>query len=102
MRIFLLAAAALTFSTGGLCMKASDGLTRLWPSIGVFTTFSLGAALQALAMRQAGMAVTYVLVLGLEAATAFLLGALFLGEQFTLTKLFALVCILAGITLLHR
>ena len=82
-------------------MKASEGLTRLWPSVGVFGAFCLGAALQALGMRRAGMAVTYVLVLGLEAITAFGLSAAFLGERITAVRIAALALVIAGITLLQ-
>lgn len=102
MQIFLLTAAAVIFSLGGLCMKWSEGLTRLWPSIGVLATFSVGAACQALAMRHASMASTYVFVLGLEAVTAFLLGSLFLGERITAAKFAALVLIIGGLALLRR
>ena len=102
MRFLLLLSAAFAFSFGGLAMKASEGLTKLWPSVGVFGAFCLGAALQALGMRRAGMAITYVFVLGLEAITAFGLGAAFLGEQITSIQMAALALVIAGITLLQR
>lgn len=83
-------------------MKASEGLTRAAPTLGVFLTFCAGAALQAIAMRRTGMAVTYLIVLGLEAITALFFGAAFLGEKVTLSTLVAVVLVLSGIALLRR
>ena len=97
----LIVLAALAFSVGGYCMKLSHGLTRPGPSVMVFVLFGVGAALQAIAMRDQPMAVTYIAVLGLEALTAYALGALFLHEQSSLTKLSGVVLVVAGIVLLR-
>jgi multidrug transporter EmrE-like cation transporter len=84
MHLFLLAAAAVLFSFGGLAMKASIGLTRIGPSVAVFVLFCLGAACQALGMRRTEMGVAYISVLGLEALVAFALSSLALGERVTI------------------
>jgi quaternary ammonium compound-resistance protein SugE len=102
MQLTLLLIAALLFAIGGLCMKFSDGLTSLWPSLGIFSCFCVGAASQAVAMRQAEMGSTYVFVLGVEAIAAFGLGAGFLGERINWSKGVALVLIVSGIALLDR
>ena len=93
--------AALSFSIGGYFMKLSAGLTQLRPTVLVFLFFALGAGLQTLAMRDHQMAVTYIIVLGLEAITAFSLGVLFLKEANSLAKLAGVGLVLAGIVVLR-
>jgi multidrug transporter EmrE-like cation transporter len=93
--------AALSFSVGGYFMKLSDGLRRPVPTTAVFALFVAGAALQTLAMRGAPMTATYVIVLGLEAILAYLLGACFLGEGSSIEKIFGIGLVVAGIALLR-
>ena len=69
--------AALSFSIGGYYIKLSAGLTQFRPTVLVFAFFLTGAVLQTLAMRGQQMAVTYIVVLELEAITAFSLGVFF-------------------------
>jgi quaternary ammonium compound-resistance protein SugE len=93
--------AALSFSIGGYFMKLSAGLTQLRPTLLVFAFFTLGAGLQTVAMRGQEMAITYIVVLGFEAITAFSLGVFFLKEGSSLTKLAGVGMVLAGIVVLR-
>ena len=93
--------AALAFSVGGYYMKLSAGLTQFRPTVLVFAFFAIGAGLQTLAMRGQQMAVTYIVVLGLEAITAFSLGVFFLREGSSATKLAGVGLVLAGIVVLR-
>lgn len=93
--------AALSFSIGGYFMKLSAGLTQFRPTVLVFTFFAIGASLQTVAMRDQQMAVTYIVVLGLEAVTAFSLGVFFLKETSSLAKLAGVGLVLAGILVLR-
>ena len=95
-------AASISFAVGGLFMKYSDGLTRARPTAAVFLLFVVGAALQALAMKRAGMGVVYIFVLGLEALVALMLSIFILGESATMSKIIAVVLIVSGIALLQR
>jgi len=52
-------------------------------------------------MRHAEMTVTYIVVLGLEAIAALLLGLFFLGEGVTLVKLIGVLLIAVGIVVLR-
>jgi small multidrug resistance pump len=94
--------AALAFSVGGLFMKQSDGLTVLPPTLSMFGLFLLGAAMQTLAMRQAEMGMTYVVILGLEAVIALTLGWLILGETLSLLKVSGVFLICLGIVILRH
>ena len=102
MQIVLSIAAALLFAVGGLFMKYSNGMTRFPPAATVLLLFCCGAACQGVAMKRSDMGPVYILVLGLEAVTAFLLSIVFLGERATLVRVFAIVLIVAGIALLER
>jgi small multidrug resistance pump/quaternary ammonium compound-resistance protein SugE len=100
MYTLLVVSAALLYSVGGYFMKLSRGLTDALPTTLVFVCFGAGAALQTLSMRNESMTVTYVIVLGLEAVIAYLLGTLALQEPTGLSKVTGIVLIVAGIALL--
>jgi quaternary ammonium compound-resistance protein SugE len=94
--------AALSFALGGVSMKASEGLTRAWPSVLMSVLFLTGAALQAVGMRQEDMSVAYISVLGLEALLALACGALLFGEAISALRVCAVALIMTGVVLLHR
>jgi multidrug transporter EmrE-like cation transporter len=98
---FLTGLAALSFSIGGYFMKLSAGLTQFRPTMLVFAFFGVGACLQTVAMRGEPMSVTYIVVLGFEAITAFSLGVFLLGERSSATKMAGVGLVLAGIALLR-
>lgn len=100
MYLALTCLAALSFSIGGYFMKESAGLTHLKPALLVFVLFGIGAALQTLAMRGHPMAVTYIVVLGLEAITALCLGIFVLHEGTSILKLGGVAFVLVGIVML--
>jgi len=101
MFITLTSLAALAFSVGGYFMKLSAGLTQFRPTVLVFSCFAIGAGLQTIAMRGNQMAVTYIIVLGLEAITAFSLGVIFLQESSSITKLSGIGLVVVGILVLR-
>jgi multidrug transporter EmrE-like cation transporter len=93
--------AALSFSIGGIFMKLSSGLTHIRPTLVVFVCFGLGASFQTLAMRDEQMGITYIVVLGLEAVTAFLLSIFVLNEGSSVPKMLGVGLVLLGIVLLR-
>lgn len=82
-------------------MKFSAGLTQLRPTLLVFAFFGVGVCLQTLAMRGEEMAVTYIVILGLEAITALLLSIFVLHEGSSAPKLVGVGLVLLGIVLLR-
>ena len=102
MPFLLFVLASLLYAAGGLCMKYSQGLTRLPSTLGVFVLFCAGAGCQAIGMKERELGSAYTLVLGLEAVMAMLLGVLVLGERMNAGKIGAIVVILLGIVLLER
>lgn len=89
--------AALFFTVGGIFMKLSEGLTKFWPTTIVFALFVTGAALQTLAMKQEDLAVTYLVVVGLEAILAFLFGVLVFSESCSPERIAGVLLIALGI-----
>jgi multidrug transporter EmrE-like cation transporter len=93
--------AALLFAIGGYFMKASAGLTEFRPTLLVFAFFISGASLQTIAMRGHQMVITYIVVLGLEAISAYSLGVFFLKEGSSVARLAGVALVLAGIVVLR-
>ena len=89
--------AALFFTVGGIFMKLSDGLTKFWPTMIVFALFVTGAGLQTLAMKREDLAVTYLVVVGLEAILAFLFGVLVFSESCSPALIAGVLLIALGI-----
>ena len=102
MNALFVIAAALSFTLGGYFMKYADGFSRLTPSMLVLVLFCLGATLQTFAMRQQEMTSVYIIVLGVEAISAFTLGTLLLGETLTWQKLVGGVVVCVGVMLLRQ
>jgi multidrug transporter EmrE-like cation transporter len=93
----LVLGSAVSFTTGGIFMKLSQGLTKPWPTAALLVLFVLGAVLQTLAMRGEDLGVTYIVILGVEAILAFLFGWWLFGEQMTVLKVAAVSLIVVGI-----
>jgi multidrug transporter EmrE-like cation transporter len=102
MYIVWVLAAGLFFTAGGVSMKASVGMTRLAPTVLFFLFFAVGAAFQALALRNAELGVAYLVVLGLEAVLAVALGVVIFSEQVSVSKCLGVLAVVLGIALLHR
>jgi multidrug transporter EmrE-like cation transporter len=101
MHLGLASLAALFFTVGGIFMKRADGLRHAVPTMMFLLLFAAGAAVQSQAMRGAQMGITYVVVLGLEAALAVAFGTVLFAEPLTLRKIAAVVLIVGGIALLR-
>ena len=97
MNLLLSLLAAGAYTVGGVFMRKAEGFAHALPAAMVFGCFCVGAALQTLAMRRSELSINYILVLGLEAALALLLGIGWLGEGLSPRKLAGLALILAGV-----
>jgi small multidrug resistance pump/quaternary ammonium compound-resistance protein SugE len=93
--------AAVSFTAGGVAMKASAGMTRLTPTVLFFLLFAAGATFQALALRNADLGVAYLVVLGLEAVLAAALGVWIYSEHVSTSKCLGVLAVVVGIVLLH-
>lgn len=93
--------AATLYVAGGIFMKYSRGLTRLFPTVALVALFSAGALIQAWAMRRDQLGPSYVVVLGLEALLAVVAGNLMFGEAITTKVIAGVLFVLLGIVILR-
>ncbi len=101
MPILLAIVAAAAYAAGGVFMKQSAGLSKLTPALAVFACFVFGSAIQAVSMRDSEMSNNYVIVLGLEAAMALVLGMIMFNETLSLSKVTGTFLVVAGVTILR-
>lgn len=100
MYLILVLVAAFAYTLGGMYMKLSKGLSKLVPSLLVYFFLIAGASIEAIAMNDSSLGVTYLFVVGLEFILAFLVGALLFRESYSHGNLFGVSLIVAGIILL--
>lgn len=93
--------ASLAFGVGGAFMKASNGFTRLWPSVTVAALFVVGSVMLARAIRDDGLSTAYIVGLGVEALVAIGLGLALFGEQLTVPRAAGLLLITAGVAVVR-
>jgi len=102
-RPFLLSlAAAMLYAVGAVCMKSSQSLRVLWPTLGIYACFGLGATLQAFALHAQDVGAGNTVVLGVEAIVSLALGVLIFREEVTMQKLAAILLVASGVYLLRR
>jgi multidrug resistance protein EbrB len=99
--LVLYSIAATLYVIGGALMKYSQGLTQVLPTLGLTALFGAGALIQARAMRYEQLGSSYILVLGLEALLALILGALLFGEQVSGRAAAGITFVVMGIVLLR-
>jgi len=93
--------AAVSFTVGGIFMKLSDGLSKWTPTLALFGLFIVGACLQTMAMKREDLAVTYLIVLGLEAVLAFLFGVFLFDESTSFGRVSGVALVAIGIAALR-
>lgn len=102
MVLWLNLAAALGYAIGALFMKSSEAFARLGASIGVFVCFAIAATLQTFAMHEQDVSAGYVIVLGLEATAAAVLGVLVFREAMPPVRIVGIALVVAGVFCLRR
>lgn len=81
-------------------MKASEGFTRVTPSIITLVAMIASFLLLAHAMRVLPLGTAYMVWTGIGAAGAFVVGIVFLGESVTPMRIVAACLVLSGIVLM--
>jgi len=93
----LLVIAGLLEVAWALGMKATEGFTRLWPSLFTLTTMLASFYLLAQAMRTLPVGTAYAVWVGIGAVGTVLLGILIYGDSASPLRLASLVLVLAGL-----
>ena len=91
--------AAGFFETGfAVCLKLSNGLTALWPTVAFAFSALTSFGLLTFALRDLEVGPAYAVWTGIGAAGAASFGMIFLGDVVSTTKLVSIALILAGVT----
>lgn len=93
----VLVASGLLEAGWALCLKASDGFTRLWPTVGFVVLAAASFAGLAYALRVLPVGVAYAVWTGIGAAVTATIGMVWLGEGTSLLKIVSIALIIAGI-----
>ncbi|GAA4602765.1 small multidrug resistance pump [Actinoplanes octamycinicus] len=83
-------------------MKATDGFSRLWPTLAVLAGYAISFTALSHAIKggiQVGIA--YAIWSAVGTAAIVVIGALFLDEPVTLVKVGGIVLIIAGVVMLN-
>jgi small multidrug resistance pump len=93
--------AILTEVVGTSLMKASQGLTRLVPTLFMFVLYGISFVFMAWALKKIEVGIAYAIWSGLGTALIAMIGIGWFRESFNLPKLAGLVLIIGGVVLLN-
>ncbi|MEV3965412.1 multidrug efflux SMR transporter [Nocardia sp. NPDC050193] len=98
----LLGAAIVAELVGTSLLKATEGFTRLWPTIASLSAYALAFILLAQAIAR-GMDVgfAYAVWSGLGTTLIVIIGALFFGESLSAAKIAGVALVVAGVVTLN-
>lgn len=82
---------------GTTMMKLSNGMTSLWPTIGMFTGYILCFASLSIALKTIEMSIAYAIWCALGIVLIAVIGMVFFQEHFSLAKLTGILLIVAGV-----
>jgi small multidrug resistance pump len=98
--VFLLAAITAEV-IGTSLLKATDGFTRLGPTLGLAVAYVSSFGLLALAVKEIPVGVAYAIWSGLGTAAIMAIGAAFLGEPLSVAKVAGAGLVIAGVVVLN-
>lgn len=101
----LLSLAIVLEVAGTTCMKLSDGLTRLWPVVGIGVFYLASFACLALALEKLDVSVAYAIWAGLGIVLITLIGVVFFHEPMSAWRAACIALVLVGVVglnLSHR
>ena len=86
---------------GTSARKASEGFTRLWPSVIVVTGYALAFYFLSLTLKTIPMGVAYAVWAGAGIALIAVIGWLYFGQTLDLAAIIGLSLIIAGVIVLN-
>jgi quaternary ammonium compound-resistance protein SugE len=94
---FLLVVAGF-FETGfAVFLKQSNGITRLWPTVGFCICAVISFGLLTIALRSLDVGPAYATWTGLGAAGTAIFGMIALGDEFSVAKVVSIGLIIGGV-----
>lgn len=102
MNVWLLLMIAILLEVlGTSALKASDGFTRLWPSLTVLLGYSGAFYLLSLTLKQIPIGVAYAVWSGTGVALITMIGWLVFGQQLRAPALAGIALIVSGVIVLN-
>ena len=86
---------------GTTALKASDGFTRLWPSLIVVVSYVVAFYFLSLVLRTIPVGVAYAIWAGVGVAAITLIGFVFFGQRLDLAAVVGIGLIVAGVVVLN-
>ena len=97
----LLGIAILAEIVGTLSLKASDGLSKLWPSIGVLAGYVTAFTLMAMSLKKLDVGITYAIWSGVGIVGAAIGGYVFFDQQLSKMTIIGMVIIIVGVVIMN-
>lgn len=97
MNWFILVIAGLFEIIWAIGLKYTEGLTRLWPTVGTVVAMVISVGLLGIAMKSLPVGTAYAVWVGVGAVGTAVLGIFLLGEPANAGRLLSLLLIIVGI-----
>lgn len=100
---YLILLAAIAFEVlGTSLLKATDGFTRLWPTVACLGAYVAAFCALAWAIKQElPVGVAYAMWAGLGTAAIVAIGVVFLGESISVQKVVGVLLVIGGVVVLN-
>jgi small multidrug resistance pump len=86
---------------GTLSLKASDGLSKLLPSLGVLLGYGAAFTLMAISLKKLDVGITYAIWSGVGIIGAAIGGVIFFGQHLSRMTVFGMAIIIAGVVIMN-
>ena len=97
----LLSIAIFAEIVGTLSLKASDGLSKLWPSLGVLVGYATAFTLMAMSLKKLDVGVTYAIWSGVGIVGAAVGGLIFFDQHLSKMTILGMAIIIAGVVVMN-
>ena len=97
----LLAGAIVAEVLGTTAMKASDGFSKLWPSVWTAIGYLVSFALLAQTLKSMAVGTAYAIWSAVGTALVVAIGIIFFGENTSVIRMLGIALIIGGVVLLN-
>ena len=86
---------------GTLSLKASEGLSKLWPSLGVLFGYATAFTLMAISLKKLDVGITYAIWSGVGIIGAAIGGVIFFDQQLSRMTIVGMAIIIVGVVVMN-
>jgi small multidrug resistance pump len=86
---------------GTLSLKASDGLSKLWPSLGVLFGYATAFTLMAISLKKLDVGITYAIWSGVGIIGAAIGGVIFFDQHLSRMTIIGMAIIIVGVVVMN-